>query len=156
MIAMLPFIKSPGTAAIQQPTYGEYAFAFENAGWTCCENGDPRVIVHPNNPDGRLSNRETVLDGHRRLTIIDKSFSTSTRNCHWQNSLPMTGTSFSRVSARSGDSLASASGLPPAQPRFADRFRKLLRPWPVSGPALQIGLGLLGDENWINDTRTRL
>ncbi len=28
--------------------------------------------------------------------------------------------------------------------------------WPVTGPALQIGLGSLGDENWINDTRTRL
>ena len=61
LIAKLPFIKHPGTVTIRQPKYGKFASAIANAGRTSRENGDTQVIVHPNNPDGRLSVRETIF-----------------------------------------------------------------------------------------------
>ncbi len=156
LIARLPFIKPPGTVTIRQPTYGEYAFAFLNAGWSSRESGDTQVIVHPNNPDGRLSDRETILAGHRQLTIIDESF------CDTEPDL-------SQVTLASHDGIIILKGIGKfwglagvrlgfaACPRpLADRLRKLLGPWPVSGPAVQIGLGSLTDKNWIIASRVRL
>ena len=45
----------PEAAAIPGPTYNEHARAFRAAGLTVTEGPAPvRVVVHPNNPDGRL------------------------------------------------------------------------------------------------------
>ena len=156
LIAKLPFIKQPGTVTIRQPTYGEFAFAFANAGWTRRENGDTQVIVHPNNPDGQLSDRETILARHRQLTIIDESF------CD-------TNPDFSHAELASDEGIIVLKGIGKfwglagvrlgfavCTSPLAVRLRNLLGPWPVSGPALQVGLGSLSDENWIITTRKRL
>ncbi len=156
LIARLPFIKPPGTVTIRRPTYGEYAFAFTNAGWTCRENGDTQIIVHPNNPDGRLSDRETIQAGHGQLTIIDESF------CDTCPDL-----SHAELSSHDGivvlKGIGIFWGLAGVRLGFAvclrplaGRIRKLLGPWPVSGPAVQIGLGSLSDEDWVIDSRERL
>jgi Histidinol-phosphate/aromatic aminotransferase and cobyric acid decarboxylase len=41
-------------------------------------------------------------------------------------------------------------------PRRAAQLRRLLGPWPVSGPALAIGAAALRDEAWIATMRERL
>ena len=55
------------------PTYNEHARAFRHAGLAVQSEGPApvRVIVHPNNPDGRLWPHTTAGE---RLTIIDESF----------------------------------------------------------------------------------
>ncbi|MDE0210892.1 MAG: aminotransferase class I/II-fold pyridoxal phosphate-dependent enzyme [Boseongicola sp.] len=156
LIGKLPFIEQQATVSIRQPLYGEFAFAFANAGWTRRENGDTRVIVHLNNPDGRLSDRETILARHRQLTIIDESFSdTDPELSHaelasHEGNIVLKG--FGRFWGLAGVRLGFAVSTGP----LAIRLRILLGPWPVSGPALQFGAGSLGDENWIIDTRKRL
>lgn len=156
LIAKLPFIKQPGTVTIRQPTYGEFSFAFANAGWTSRENGDTQVIVHPNNPDGRLSGRETILARHRQLTIIDESFcDTDPEFSHAELAshegiivLKGIGKFWGLAGVRLGFAVCTGP--------LAVRLRNLLGPWPVSGPALQIGLGSLSNEDWIIGTRKRL
>ncbi|MCY4138448.1 MAG: aminotransferase class I/II-fold pyridoxal phosphate-dependent enzyme [Rhodobacteraceae bacterium] len=156
LIARLPFIKPPGTVTIRRPTYGEYAFAFTCTRRTCRENGNIQIIVHPNNLGGLLSDCETILAKHRHLTIIDESF------CD-------TGPELSHAGLSSHDGIVVHKGIGKlwglavvrlgfaAWPRpLADRIRKLLGPWPVSGPAVQIGLGSLSNEDWIIVSGERL
>ncbi len=156
LIARLPFIRPPGIVTIRQPTYGEYAFASTNASWTCCENGDTQVIVHPNDPDGRLSDRETILAKHRHLTIIDESICDTGPELSHAELASRDGLVVLRVIGKfwglAGVRLGFAVCLRPP----ADRIRKLLGPWPMSGPAVKIGLGSLSDEDWIIDSRERL
>lgn len=156
LIATLPFIKQPGTVTIRQPTYGEFAFAFASAGWTCCKNGDAQVVVHPNNPDGQLSDRETILARHHRLTIIDESFCDTDPELSHAELASHEGVIVLKGIGKFWGLAGVRLGFAVCTGHLAIQLRNLLGPWPVSGSALQIGLGSLSDGNWIADTRKRL
>ena len=156
LIAKLPFIKQPGTVTIGQPTYGEFAFAFANAGWTRCQYGDTQVIVHPNNPDGRLSVRETIFARHRQLTITDESFSDTDPELSHAELASHEGIIVLKGIGKFWGLAGVRLGFAVCTGPLAIRLRNLLGSWPVSGPALQIGLGSLSDENWIIGMRKRL
>ncbi|MFV2003479.1 MAG: threonine-phosphate decarboxylase, partial [Paracoccaceae bacterium] len=71
LIARIPALTPPGTVQIATPTYNEHAAAFATCGWQVSPNfGDALVVVHPNNPDGKLW---SATDRPARLTIIDES-----------------------------------------------------------------------------------
>lgn len=156
LIAKLPFIKQPGTVTIRQPTYGESAFAFANAGWTRRQNGDTQVIVHPNNPDGRLSIRETIFARHRQLTIVDESFCDTDPELSHADLASHEGIIVLKGIGKFWGLAGVRLGFAACTGPLAIRLRNLLGPWPVSGPALQIGLRSLSDEHWIVGTRKRL
>ena len=59
LIAAIPRLAPAGRVAIAGPTYNEHQAAFIQAGWTVGAGGQARVVVHPNNPDGRLHARRT-------------------------------------------------------------------------------------------------
>lgn len=155
LIARLPTLADPGRVAISTPTYNEHAAAFRAQGWEVVDNGpaDAKVIVHPNNPDGRLW---TAADADAPLTVIDESFADI---CPERSLIALAerpGTvvlkSFGKFWGLAGLRL----GFAIATPDTIDRLTDLTGPWAVSGPALRVGTQALSDQDWAKETRTRL
>lgn len=154
LIARLPALAAPGQVCIPGPTYNEHRRAFAGQGWTVTEGAaDALVLVHPNNPDGRLWLAEEARGG---LVVLDESFADITP----ENSLIA-------LAARPGvvvlKGLGKFWGLAGLRLGFAigdpvliGRLSEILGPWPVSGPALAIGTKALADLEWAAKTRERL
>ncbi len=154
LIAMIPLLTPRGRVQIAQPTYNEHGHAFRAQGWQVGEApGDAVVIVHPNNPDGRLWGPQ---DTAAKLTIIDESFCDVAPEASLIAQAANPGTlilkSFGKFWGLAGLRLGFAIG----DPVLIGTLAKLLGPWPVSGPALQIGAAALRDVAWADATRTRL
>lgn len=158
LIARMPAIAPAGSVAIPGPTYNEHARAFRAAGRRVTEDpgAEIRVIVHPNNPDGRLW---PAPQGG--FTVIDESFCDVTPGESHIALAARPGCiilkSFGKFWGLAGLRLGFAIGhpetlCPPGQPGMA----ALLGPWPVSGPALEIGAAALSDTAWAETARQRL
>ncbi|MDW3224541.1 MAG: threonine-phosphate decarboxylase [Paracoccaceae bacterium] len=158
LIAQLPQLVSKGPVCIPAPTYNEHAAAFAAQGWsiTDADTAKAQVIVHPNNPDGRLWTRDTLPCKDATLTIIDESF------CDVDPALSLIaladrpGTvilkSFGKFWGLAGLRLGFLIGDATLIQELGDR----LGPWAVSGPALHIGAQALRDLRWATATRQRL
>ncbi|MGI3169306.1 threonine-phosphate decarboxylase [Pseudooceanicola sp. C21-150M6] len=152
-IAMIPRLLTPGRVHIPGPTYNEHEAAFRAAGWSLSESGaDARVLVHPNNPDGRWHEAPEPA----ALTVIDESFCdiAPERSLIAQANSPGTLIlkSFGKFWGLAGLRLGFVIG----DPELVGRLATMLGPWPVSGPALQIGTAALRDHDWAETTRARL
>lgn len=156
-IAMIPHVRPIGGVHIATPTYNEHAAAFAAAGW---QMGVPvlqataQVVVHPNNPDGRLA---TPVSLTAPLCIIDESFCDVTPEV---SLIARTGASPDTLVLKSFGKFWGLAGMrlgfvigPPA---LIDTLRDMLGPWPVAGPALEIGARALRDPLWADQTRARL
>lgn len=154
IIARIPALRPPGRVRIDGPTYNEHAAAFQNAGWTeSKENCDAFVAVHPNNPDGSFWNPFELAG---QLRIIDESF------CDVAPERSLI------AEAARGDTLVLKSfgkfwglgglrlGFVIGPQAMIARLRDWLGPWPVSGPAIEIGIRALQDPNWAASHRKRL
>ncbi|MCG6902714.1 MAG: pyridoxal phosphate-dependent class II aminotransferase [Rhodobacter sp.] len=152
LIARIPALHPAGAVRIDSPTYNEHAGAFRAQGWTLAESAATRVVVHPNNPDGRWWQVEGDLD----LLIVDESFCDITPERSHIGLAARPGVvilkSFGKFWGLAGLRLGFAIG----DPALIARLAELLGPWPVSGPALEIGTRALRDRNWADTTRTRL
>lgn len=153
LIARLPLLAAPGRVVITAPTYNEHGRAFAAAGWEISQTGgEAVVIVHPNNPDGRL---HPMPQGHG-LTVIDESFCDVTPEESHIAHAARPGTvilkSFGKFWGLAGLRLGFAIG----DPALIARLSTMLGPWPVSGPALEIGAEALEDPVWADATRDRL
>ncbi len=156
LIARLPALAPAARVAIPGPTYNEHAAAFRAHGWDVVESGPAEafVAVHPNNPDGRLWQADDLPDAP--LTVIDESF------CDVMPAASLTPLavrpgvvilkSFGKFWGLAGLRLGAAIGAPDTLARLAE----MLGPWPVSGPALEIGTRALRDPDWARATRARL
>jgi len=153
LIARIPALAPPGRVQIDTPTYNEHAAAFVGAGWELGQGGDARVLVHPNNPDGRLW-PSSVIDAP--LTVIDESFCDVVLGASHMKHATRPGTlilkSFGKFWGLAGLRLGFAIG----DPALVEKLRETLGPWQVSGPALSIGTVALSDMQWANATRQRL
>lgn len=155
-IAALPDLFDGTAVDIPCPTYNEHARAFTAAGWTVnAEHGphDARVIVHPNNPDGRLWSQSAVSPAQ---LAIDESFADCMDGCsllpHISNDQQVVLKSFGKFWGLAGLRL----GFVIAAPNTIARLKARLGPWSVSGPALAIGTNALNDIGWARKTRLRL
>ncbi|MGJ8606225.1 MAG: threonine-phosphate decarboxylase CobD [Marivita sp.] len=169
LIARMPELTARTDVTIPGPTYNEHEAAFRAAGAAV---NDPdalpavRVLVHPNNPDGRTVTPEEVRDAHRDLTIIDESFCDvlPERSVIALTDQPgiVVLKSFGKFWGLAGLRLGFAIGAPKTLARVGRGSEQvidletMLGPWPVSGPALQIGARALEDANWADATRDRL
>jgi cobalamin biosynthetic protein CobC len=153
LIARIPALHPPAAVAIPGPTYNEHARAFRAAGWRVAEDGAARVIVHPNNPDGRLWPAPAA---DAALTVIDESFCDAMPAASLIALAARPGVlvlkSFGKFWGLAGLRLGFAIG----DPALVGRLRRMLGPWPVSGPALAIGAAALADDAWAAATRVRL
>lgn len=155
LIARIPLLAPAGEVQITAPTYNEHAAAFAAHGWKLRESGpsDARVLVHPNNPDGRLWH---ATDATAALTVIDESFCDVAPDRSLVALAERPGCivlkSFGKFWGLAGLRL----GFAIARPEIADTLAGALGPWPVSGPALRIGAAALSDSKWADRTRLRL
>lgn len=155
-IAMIPRLREKGRVHIAAPTYNEHAAAFTAAGWTATatrQDADAKVIVHPNNPDGRLF---TATDLTAPLRIIDESFCDVTPAASLIPQAAAEGTlilkSFGKFWGLAGLRLGFVMG----DPDLVAALAQMLGPWPVAGPALRIGTAALSDPDWATEPRNRL
>jgi cobalamin biosynthetic protein CobC len=155
LIARLPALARPGRVRIDPPTYNEHAAAFAVQGWTVTDSdpAEARVLVHPNNPDGRLW---AATDADAALTVIDESFCDVTPD----RTLIALADRPGRIVLKSFGKFWGLAGLrlgfAIATPETIAALAALMGPWPVSGPALRIGARALSDLDWARTTRTRL
>ena len=144
-ILQLPFCVPPGDVAVVSPTYNEHAPAWEAAGHRVRLVAEPEpagvlVVTNPNNPDGRSWRPEELLGVECGLLVVDESFTDPTPE------LSLAGQEHV-VALRS---FGKFYGLPGLRLGFVlgpggllDRLEARLGPWPVSGPALEIGAARL-------------
>ncbi|MBE1285882.1 MAG: aminotransferase class I/II-fold pyridoxal phosphate-dependent enzyme [Rhodobacteraceae bacterium] len=155
LIAMVPSLRPAGRVQITRPTYNEHQAAFASHGWEVCDTApaEARVLVHPNNPDGRLWGAE---DTTAPLTVIDESFGDVTPD----HSLIELTTQPGRIILKSFGKFWGLAGLrlgfAIATPDIIAQMEARLGPWAVSGPALRIGARALEDTDWTHATRTSL
>lgn len=160
VIQHLPKLCDPARpVAVMSPTYGEYARVLAEAGFqvdAIRELHEVRpehglvVVVNPNNPTGRIINRDVLLElagqlaGRGARLHVDEAF----------------------ADGEGGESLAADAGRVPgltvfrsfgkffglaglrlgfvlAEDEILARFANWLGPWPVSGPALVIASDLM-------------
>ncbi len=156
LIARMPGLVPPGAVHIPGPTYNEHAAAFRAAGHQVYPDdmAPVHVLVHPNNPDGRVWAADAV--GGRALTVVDESFcDVLPRESHVPRTVEdgvIVLKSFGKFWGLAGLRLGFAIG--PAA--LIGRLEEMLGPWPVSGPALAVGAVALRDRDWADATRARL
>ncbi len=155
VIARIPALAPTGRVQITMPTYNEHAAAFTAQGWTVQDTGptEARVIVHPNNPDGRNWHEP---DANAQLTVIDESFCDVIPDASLIHLAERPGVivlkSFGKFWGLAGLRLGFAIG----HPNLIARLNDLTGPWAVSGPALRVGARALRDTGWAEETRVRL
>ena len=160
-IQLLPHVLTGYHAAVLGPTYNEHAASLSAAGWQVQQVTDPlrlaaadlAVIVNPNNPDGRSFTPTEITDLAGMVThlVVDESFADARPDLSVAPGLPENVTvlrSFGKFWGLAGLRLGFALGAPDLLVRMADRAG----PWPVSGPAIQIGTQALADSLWHADT----
>lgn len=153
LIARLPGCLPGRQVAIPGPTYNEHAAAFVAAGWQPGTTGDAQVVVHPNNPDGRMW---AAADLTAPAVIIDESFCDPTPAASLIGLAARPGVvvlkSFGKFWGLAGMRLGFAVG----DPAILAGLAQALGPWPVSGPALATGAAALADPGWADRARMRL
>jgi len=171
LIQLLPRLAVDGAVAIVGPTYNEHSAAWSDAGHAIAAIKDlselpahvtHAVIVNPNNPDGRVTDPDrlvevaAVLQRRGGWLVIDEAFAdvdahiSAVASC---GKLPIVILrSFGKFYGLAGIRLGFAIGTPDV----ANGIRHVLGPWAVSGPALQVGAKALNDAPWAMQTRVRL
>ncbi|MER8826969.1 threonine-phosphate decarboxylase CobD [Mesorhizobium sp. M0938] len=171
---LLPRVASlvrPGKAVVLGPTYAEHARAAAIAGHAVTEvddfealaGADLAIVVNPNNPDGRVVEREKLLGlaGKLRakggLLVVDEAFmdvgplGESLAGDVEQGGIVVLrsfGKFFGLAGLRLGFALADALTV--------ERLEAQFGPWAVAGPALEYGIRALADTGWQVEMRRRL
>ncbi|MDQ2079813.1 threonine-phosphate decarboxylase CobD [Xanthobacteraceae bacterium Astr-EGSB] len=171
LIQWLPRLAAPGEVAIVATTYDEHARSWRAAGHEVVEIDDldrlpatarHAVVVSPNNPDGRLADRDVLLRAATELEsrggwlVVDESFA----DVIGTGGGISAGVSDAIITLRSFGKFFGLAGLrlgfAIAVPAVVQRMTEALGPWPVSGPAIAIGTAALADVAWQQQMRRRL
>jgi cobalamin biosynthetic protein CobC len=171
---LLPRVASliaPGKALVLGPTYAEHARAAAIAGHEVTEvsdfaalpDADLAIIVNPNNPDGRVVERDRLLAlaaGLRAkggLLVVDEAFmDVGPREHSLASDVGQGGIvvlrSFGKFFGLAGLRLGFALSDAPTIQRLETQFG----PWAVAGPALEYGIRALADVVWQDAMRASL
>ncbi len=162
---------SSGKAAVLATTYAEHARAAALAGHDVSEvtelealgAADLAIVVNPNNPDGRVVQRDRLLGIASRLRarggllLVDEAFMDAGPE---DVSLAGDVSAGNMVVLRSFGKFYGLAGLrlgfAIASEEIVARLGATLGPWPVSGPAIAIGTQALRDDDWRARTRASL
>jgi cobalamin biosynthesis protein CobC len=170
LIHALAHILPRGTVGALGPTYGGLGAAFAAAGARVVEverleemgSLDVAIVVNPNNPDGRILPRAGLLDLHERLArrggvlIVDEAFADFDSHESLAPARPASGAVVLRSFGKTYGLAGLRLGFALASTDIVEPLRAALGPWPVSGPAIAIGVRALGDSDWLERMRARL
>jgi cobalamin biosynthetic protein CobC len=171
LLPQVAMLVPPGRAAVLRTTYSEHRRAASLAGHSVTEvssadqlgQADLAIVVNPNNPDGRLVKRATLLDiadelrPRGGLLVVDESFAdvapsgASVAGDIARGNIVVL-RSFGKFYGLAGLRL----GFALAAPNLVERLDAVLGPWAVAGPALFIGEKALADDAWKLQTLARL
>ncbi len=171
LIQALARIAPRGAVSVLGATYSGHAEAFAATGARIVQSNwledladfKVAIVVNPNNPDGRIESRDDLLELHERLDrrrgilIVDEAFADFDGA---EQSLAPVLPAYGAVVLRSfGKSFGLAGlrlGFAIASPDIGGQLRATLGPWPVSGPAIEIGTRALNDLVWHDAMSARL
>ncbi|WP_027051285.1 threonine-phosphate decarboxylase CobD [Mesorhizobium erdmanii] len=171
---LLPRVASlvrPGKALVLGPTYAEHARAAAIAGHEVTEvrdfaalaEADLAIVVNPNNPDGRVIERDRLLALAAGLRakggrlVVDEAFMDVGPRQHSLAGdvdrggivvLRSFGKFFGLAGVRLGFALSNAATVEFLETQFG--------PWAVAGPALEYGIRALADIGWQDAMRASL
>lgn len=165
-IQLLPHLGAPRNARVFGPTYNEHAAALRIAGWNVetvsnlaeIIGADLGVVVNPNNPGGQSFSTKDLLalKGHVETLVVDESFADARPEISLARFAGQHGLfvlrSFGKFYGLAGARLGFAIGAPSQ----IEILREMAGPWPVSGPAIEIGTRALADTQWAEETIRRL
>ncbi|MEN3949981.1 threonine-phosphate decarboxylase CobD [Iodidimonas sp. SYSU 1G8] len=170
-IALVPRLFARGDVDIVEPTYNEHARAWRDAGHDvrgisveemAGSTAAVLVVVNPNNPDGRVYSAEAllVLARHRsaagRWLVVDEAFADLTP----EHAVASDARALNLIVLRSFGKFFGLAGVRlgavAAPPSVVARLERLIGPWAVSGPALEIGARAYADTVWHEMARRAL
>jgi len=171
LLPLVAALVDPARAAVVGPTYREHARAAALAGHqvsgvsnlNAAHEARLVIVTNPNNPDGRLFDKNELLAVAKRLEsrggllVVDEAFmdvapaKASLAGEVGRGAIVVL-RSFGKFFGLGGVRL----GFALAAPHLARRLSAKLGPWAVSGPALAIGTAALADRAYIEDTRQHL
>jgi cobalamin biosynthetic protein CobC len=169
-LRLLPLLAPDGPVAIVTPTYVSHAEAWRATGRdvvTVHELGavPPGVAAvvtgNPNNPDGRRSDRASLVQlgqrlAERGLLVVDEAFADLVPEAslvpHLEGLNAIVLRSFGKFFGLPGLRLGFAVGAPAMVARVAS----VIGDWPVSATALAIGTRAIADREWQEAMRARL
>lgn len=171
LIQAMPDLIAKGEVAIIRPTYQEHERSFLLAGWTVsnCQTVDAipvsakvAVVVNPNNPDGRIVAKDTLLELAESMArkggflIVDEAFADPHPEVSVAAHAGMDGLvvlkSFGKFFGLGGLRLGFALSTPAVSRALALR----LGLWAVSGPALAIAIHAFSDKERLSAYVQRL
>lgn len=162
-IQALPRLRRSGKVGVLAPSYAEHAEGWRKGGHVVREIGDDEVegyldqldvlvVVNPNNPTGRLFERECLLAWHARLAarggwlVVDEAFMDLTPAYSLAAKAGLPGLivlrSFGKFFGLAGVRL----GFVLADARLLAGLAEQLGPWTVSGPTRVLGQACLLDD----------
>ncbi|MDA9207907.1 pyridoxal phosphate-dependent class II aminotransferase [Octadecabacter sp.] len=152
LIAAMPHVWDGTRVSIPAPTYNEHAAAFVANGWNIAEAGDVHIVVHPNNPDGRV----WQASQHPAPIVIDESFCDVMPEASHVGIAAHPNTVVLKSFGKFWGLAGARLGFAICAPEIAQKLRDQLGPWAVAGPTLEIGARALEDVAWAEATRDRL
>jgi len=154
IIAAMPHIWGGQRTLIPAPTYNEHAAAFAANGWDVVPEGmgDVTIVVHPNNPDGRVWQVSQLP----KPVIIDESFCEVLTEASHVDIATVPDTIVLKSFGKFWGLAGARLGFVICTPNLARKVQDQLGPWSASGPALEIGARALADPAWAKATRVRL
>lgn len=172
-IQALPRVRAHARVVVSAPSYAEHAHAWTQAGYAVREvpyerleqnldEAEVMVVCNPNNPTGTMVAPELLLAWAQRLAarggwlVVDEAFGDVVPQAsvaHWSGRrglivLRSVGKFFGLAGLRLGFVAAEESLL--------SQLADLIGPWPVSGPAQDIGSAALRDRAWQDAMRVQL
>lgn len=165
LIQISPRLLPGRRVGVLGPTYEEHALAWRRAGRdvAVCASPDELadfdigVVVNPNNPTGRVLPREGLLALARRMRlIVDESFVDFCPEASIAHEAAEIGAIVLRSFGKAYGLAGLRLGFAIAPPGIAAGLRDELGPWPIAGPAIEIGRQALSDRDWRDAARSRL
>jgi cobalamin biosynthetic protein CobC len=158
-LRLLPRLLGARSTAIAQLTYGGHREAWRAAGAEILPgdaDAEVRVVVNPNNPDGKLVAPEALITAaKRRWVIVDEAFVDSQPTASVASQAVgrlLVLRSFGKFYGLPGVRLGFVVG----DPNLAQEVRRAFGDWPVSAEALLAGRAAYADTAWQACSRARL
>ena len=175
-LRLLPYVLEQKLAIVAGPTYGSHRDGWARAGVPSQVVPDSQlaasvadrtalIVVNPNNPDGRVMERDRLRQLHGLVTarggvlVVDEAFAEVTPESSVAD-IAGTGAAERLVVLRSFGKFYGLAGLRlgfvVGAPDLMARIRGAIGDWPVSVDALAAGLVAYADGSWAERMRVRL
>lgn len=172
-IQVLPGLRSQCCVGVVSPTYAEHAEQWQRAGHrvervpaTDVDDALPQLDVlalcNPNNPDGLLMPRERLLAYRDGLAarggwlVVDEAFADAAPEHSLARDSHLPGLIVLRSLGKFFGLAGTRVGFVLCEDNLRAQLREALGPWPVSGPAREVTMHALRDQNWHSQQARRL